>query len=168
MITTDILRPMIQEIAAAFPSFAAWFTDLTELQQDGMRRSWVRQVATLEPSDVRFAVDQILDGKVPMPANYEYDRLGVLIKTWAAVEAARRIEKANADKLREQARPIGDTSHKAISERFGPARRCGRAWAMAVRDGDATQKENDEAMLIVHRYHRHGDCELVWPAKVTS
>lgn len=162
-VTESDLRPMVQDILNAYPSFANWFVNLSPNQQDGMRKAWVRQVATLEPSDVRAATDEILDGRVPLPKNYQFDRLGFELRSWGNIAAARRIEESKSKTLREQARPASDPSVRGVNRRFGQAIKCAASWGAATRAGYVTQSQNEDAMTLIHRHHRQGDVELVWP-----
>lgn len=154
---------MVQDLLNAYPSFANWFVGLSATQQDGMRNAWVRQVATLDPSDVRAATDEILDGRVPLPKNYEFDRLGFELRSWGNIAAARRIEESKSRSLREQASPDSDPSVRGVNRRFGQAIKCATSWGAALRSGHVTESQNTDAMVVIHRFHRHGDTTLVWP-----
>ena len=166
MVNETDLKPVIEQIGNSYPSFAGWYGSLTGTQRQGIRDSWLRQVAKLEPSDVQSAAGEILDGRVEMPKNYEFDRLGILLRTWGNVAAARRIEEQNTQHLRRQATPSGDGSVKGVNYRFGPSIKCAAAWGSALRSGHITPDDNAAAMEIVHRHHRHGDVELMWPQVV--
>lgn len=163
MMTEADLKPIVDQILDAFPSLDAWFCNLSDEQRQGMRAAWTRQVATLEPSDVQSAADGILCGRTPLPKNYEFDRLGCELRTYGNLAAARRIEEAKSAQLREQARPTGDSSARAVARRFGPSIKCSASWGHAVRDGHTTQSQNDDAMVLIHRHHIHGDVDLPWP-----
>ena len=163
MIAEQDLSPIVNELLDAFPMFDRWFADLDDRQRDGMIKSWTRQVANLHPADVRAAADRILDGRVAMPKNYEFDRLGFELRTWGGVEAAQRIEREKSETLREQARPTADSSTKAVNYRFGPSIKCAASWGTALRAGYVTEQQNADAMALIHRYHKQGDVELPWP-----
>jgi hypothetical protein len=163
MVTETDLKPIVNDLLDAFPMFASWFAGLSQDQRDGMKRAWTRQLSKLEPSDVRHAADQILDGRVPLPKNYEFDRLGFELRSWGQVAAAERIERGNTETLRQQAQPIKDSSARAVGCRFGKAIKCASAWGAACRAGYVEQNQNEDAMVLIHRFHQHGDVELVWP-----
>lgn len=161
--TEKELDPIVQSILDAFPMFDAWFCQLSDEQRRGMRAAWTRQLSTLEPSDVREAAAGILDGRVPMPKNYEFDRLGFELKSWGNVAAANRIERQKTETLREQAAPNADASGRAVARRFGRAIKCASAWGAALRAGHVTTDQNAEAMAQIHRHHKRGDVNLPWP-----
>ncbi|QDV86956.1 hypothetical protein [Planctomycetes bacterium TBK1r] len=163
MVAESDLGPIVESIGRSYPSFAKWYDNLTDTQKKGMRDAWLRQLSSLEPSDVRVAADEILDGRVEMPKNYEFDRLGNLLRTWGGVEAARRIEQRNTEQLRDQAKPPADSSLKSMSWRFGPSIKCAAAWGSALRAGHVSEAENATAMEVIHRYHKQGNVELCWP-----
>ena len=163
MVTDNDLRPMVNDLLNAYPTFSDWFSGLLPEQRRGMLTAWTRQVANLQASDVRAAADRILDGRVAMPKNYEFDRLGFELRTWGGVEAAQRIERDKSETLREQARPAADPSVKGVSHRFGPAIKCATSWGAALRAGFVTEQQNADAMATVHRYHKQGDVSLPWP-----
>ena len=163
MVTEADLTPVLESVGNAYPSFRGWYFGLSDQQRQGMKSAWTRQLSTLQADDVSFAVGEILDGRVEMPKNYEYDRLGSLLRTWGGVAAAKRIEAENTERLRDLAKPDADRSVKAVNYRFGPAVKCASAWGAAVRAGHVTQSENDDAMAVVHQYHKVGDVELIWP-----
>lgn len=163
MITEQTIRPIINALLDAFPSLDGWFSGLTADQQHGMRKAWVRQVANLEPQDVQRASDRILRGEVDLPPNYQFDRLGVVLRSWGNVESQERLASEHRQTLREQAAPNADASAKAVARRFGPAIKCAAAWGAARRSGYVTEQQNAEAMAQVHRHHKQGDCVLPWP-----
>lgn len=165
MVAEQDLKPIVDQLLDAFPTFDQWFSGLDSRQRDGMRKAWIRQVRNLDPSDIQRAANEIISGRVPMPANYAFDRLGVELRTWGNVAAARRLEECNRVKLRDQAVRPADPSTKGINLRFGPAIKCAMAWGAALREGAVTEDENDSAMEIIHRFHRQGDVEIVWPPK---
>lgn len=162
-ITEANLRPMVNELLDAFPVFDQWFSNLDDRQRAGMINAWARQVGVLHQSDVRAVMDRILDGRVPLPKNYEFDRLGFELRTWGGVEAASRIEREKASALKEQAAPNADPTVKGINARFGPAIKCAAAWGTAYRAGLVSEHENNAAMATIHEYHRQGGVELPWP-----
>lgn len=163
MVTESDLNPIVNQLLDAFPQFDRWFADLDDRQRDGMIAAWTRQLASLHPSDVRAAANRILDGHVAMPKNYEFDRLGFELRTWGGVEAAQRIEREKSEVLRDQARPLADPSAKGVNSRFGQAIKCASAWGAACRGGFATDAQNKDAMVVIHRFHKQGDVELCWP-----
>lgn len=164
MVNETDLRPIVQKLVDAYPSLANWLSGLSITQRETMRASWVRQVAKLEPQDVQAAADGILDGKTPLPKNYEFDRLGYELRTWGNVAAAARIEVENADRLREQARPSGDRTASGIAYRCGKAMKCAACWGSALRSELVTEDEHTAAMETIHKHHMTGAVDLVWPS----
>lgn len=162
-VTDSDLRPLVNDLLNAYPVFSDWFSGLFPEQRDGMIAAWTRQVSSLHPSDVRAAADRILDGRVAMPKNYEFDRLGFELRAWGGVEAAQRIEREKSQTLREQARPEADASTKAVNRRFGPAIKCATSWGAALRGGFVSEQQNADAMALIHRHHKQGDVDLPWP-----
>lgn len=166
MITEEQLDPIVNKLLDAFPTFDDWWSaKLTDAQRQGMRAAWRRQVEHLEPSDIAEAAESIARGRdeARMPKNYEFDRLGYELRTWGGVAAARRIEIENTQRRRVEAQPEADRTAQGVNRRFGQAIKCASSWGVALRAGLVTKTQNEDAMAVIHQFHKVGNVSLVWP-----
>lgn len=116
----------IQKVMDAFPSVAQWFTKLGD-QRDGMLKAWDRQLSAIPVQHVAAAVDLIIDGKEPLPANYEFDRLGYVIKKLAEPFQTKQVE----------AKRVSGLKRQASEKRMDNAGRFRQALGAAMRSGSA-------------------------------
>ncbi len=156
--TEHELRPMIAELFGAFPILSSWFTGLGEDNQTGVRRAWHRSLMEFEAADIGWAVCQFVDGHAPMPPNYEFDRLGYVLKQWANIAAGKRLESENREKLKNQASPVRAAG--SVLHRFGTAMRTSQMLGCACKHRAITKEENAEMLAVANRFHIDGDCSL--------
>lgn len=80
----------LDRVAAAFPSVQNWIDRFEPEQSRSMFTAWQKQLAKCQLADVAAVVDRIIGGEIPLPENYNYDRLAVIVRELAQALAHRR------------------------------------------------------------------------------
>ena len=149
--TPEEVSSEINRLFAAFPSLRMWFARMADEDAKGLEATWNRQLAKCEAEDVVTVVDEIVDGVIELPPNYEYDRTCVMIRREAGKIRASRRERNKLSGLTRRTPGPPDQ-----------ARRFRVAMTLAMRSGPAalfgiiSGEENERNMREIYRYHRDG------------
>lgn len=80
--TGEVLQPLF----GGFPTLRKFYSD----SQATLRLAWSKALADVERRDAEVVIGKLVAGDIEMPANYEYDRMAIVIKREAnAIRSAR-------------------------------------------------------------------------------
>lgn len=144
--TSEQTQRLIERLMNVFPSFGAW----VEKHSSQLREVWRSVLAHANFDDASLVVEKLVCGEIEMPANYEYDRMAILIRKEAGrMTAARNERKTQFEKY---------LSHGAME--FVKRDKTGSIAVMIgqmVREKRISKEDNDLMMLELIAWDKGGE-----------
>ena len=149
----DETREVLNMLMHSFPSLGSWFAK----QDRSLSETWSKVLSHVDPDDVMTVAERFIRGDLDLPANYEYDRLAIIIRREAAELARRRSEVAENDRRRKEQEEARSERPGATSEleRFHVCIRKLINLGHQCRDHQISREDNDRHAAEVRDYY-HG------------
>ena len=150
----DEMRDVLNLLLRSFPSLDAWFAK----QDATLGDTWSKVLASVDPDDAMVVVRRLIRGELDMPANYEYDRIAILIRKYSGLIAERRNNERENERRREERFSYHDQAATASTEfeRFFPAFRELTRLGELRKNHNISQEENDTKAFAVKKWYRNG------------
>lgn len=101
--TNEQISAELSRLKDAFPSFKKWGAELHKRGEAlPMRNAWRAQLKPHEAKDVANVVTKMISGSIPFPDYFQFDRLGVIIKSEAIRIAGMRYDREQNAKVLER------------------------------------------------------------------
>lgn len=154
----DQIRKLTGKLMLAFPTYGNFVRDNSE----SVKETLTKQLSTIDYLDCDKVVDRLIMGDLEMPPNYEFDRVGQVLRRWAGQIADRRREQSeNAERLAEKKEAfswLADASGDMGDERarWCVAMRQVIANGQSARERKMTREEKDRRKLILKQWWQAG------------
>lgn len=154
--TDNDFTTIIQPLLDAFPSFASYYTT----HRATLRPAMMTQLSSVDANDARDVISKLVSGDMAMPPNYEFDRVGVMIKRESNDIRSKRNERCRVvDKY---------LNHKSGAMAYVRSSRTGHIaieLGAMVKRKEITHEQNDAMMVEVMAWDKGGPQPL-WCAEL--